>query len=147
MLTLEFSEQIEASPEKIWEALWDIENYNTWTSIFSEGSSVKTDGWKEGTTVHFLGPNGEGMYSMVAKHIPNVLLKFRHVGVIKDGKEQPLDQESQKWTGSEETYRILSDGLTWVLHVDVDTLESYADYFHKTFPLALLKVKEIAEKL
>ncbi len=43
MLTLLFSIQIRASREKVWSVLWDISNYQEWTTVFSPGSTVETD--------------------------------------------------------------------------------------------------------
>ena len=36
MKKLEFSIEINASKEKVWEALWKAENYAEWTKVFCE---------------------------------------------------------------------------------------------------------------
>jgi hypothetical protein len=43
MKTLVFKINIKASPEKVWQSLWQLENYKIWTNPFCEGSYYKTD--------------------------------------------------------------------------------------------------------
>ena len=64
-----FSSLIKASKDKVWNALWDDENYKKWTSVFSEGSHAISD-WKEGSKILFLDSNGSGMYSIIAEKVP-----------------------------------------------------------------------------
>jgi uncharacterized protein YndB with AHSA1/START domain len=150
MTTKEFSIGINAAPDKIWFALWDDYHYRQWTSVFCEGSYMETD-WKEGGRVHFLAPNGEGMYSLLEENKPNELMYFRHIGEIKDFKEQPLDEVTGKWSGSREYYSLLIkespnvQNVQVVLNVLMDIDDHYLPYFEETFPKGLSKVKELAE--
>jgi uncharacterized protein YndB with AHSA1/START domain len=145
MERLQFRTEINSDPKTVWKALWDEANYRTWTSVFSEGSTVKTDGWKQGTTVHFLDGKGAGMYSRVDEHVPERSMVFEHLGMVKDGQEMPLDEETKKWAGAKESYRVDRNGDRSELVVEVDVTDGHADYFQKTFPPALEKVKQIAE--
>lgn len=106
---------------------------------------MKTDGWKQGTTVHFLDGKGAGMYSRVDEHVPERSMVFEHLGMVKDGQEMPLDEETKKWAGAKESYRVDRNGDRSELVVEVDVTDGHADYFQKTFPPALEKVKQIAE--
>lgn len=135
---------INAQKEKLWEVLWNDSTYRKWTSVFHEGSYAVSD-WKEGSTALFLGPNKDGMYSLIDKCIENELMSIKHLGFVKNGIEMPPDEESQKWSGCEETYTIKEkgDGLELTVNVDVDN--EYKDFFDKTFPQALGLVKELAE--
>lgn len=72
-------------------------------------------------------------------------MTFKHIGEIKDGKEQPLDEKTSAWSGSLETYILKEKEGKTELTVEMDIVEDYADYFNKTFPQALQKVKELAE--
>ena len=63
-----FSTVINASKEKVWNALWDEENYKKWTSPFSEGSCAVSD-WNEGSKILFLDGKGSGMYSIIHKKV------------------------------------------------------------------------------
>ena len=40
MKKLHFEIDIEAAPAKIWEALWDKQNYSIWCNEFCEGTFV-----------------------------------------------------------------------------------------------------------
>ena len=55
MKKLQFSIEINAPKEKVWDTLWQDENYRKWTSVFIEGSFAESD-WKEGGKIHFLTP-------------------------------------------------------------------------------------------
>ncbi|HSN60151.1 MAG TPA: SRPBCC domain-containing protein [Ferruginibacter sp.] len=141
---INFSISINASKEKVWNALWDNENYKKWTAAFSEGSHAVTD-WNEGSKILFLDGKGSGMYSTIAKKVPLEIMSFRHIGEVKDGVEQPLDERTKAWSGGLETYTLKEkDGITTV-HVELDMLEDFKDYFTKTFPVALENVKKLAE--
>lgn len=146
MKTLEYRIHIQASPEKIWKALWDEENYKTWTKPFCDGSFYKTESFTEGSRVHLLTPDGQGMFSVFEKIIPNQFLAFRHLGVIKNFEEQPPDAETEQWTNAMESYELKQSGAETELKVKVDVLESFSDYMDKTFPLALAELKSIVEK-
>lgn len=139
-----FSIKIKAPKEKVWEVLWNDETYRKWTSVFSEGSHAVTD-WKEGSKVLFLSPTGDGMFSTVAKNIPNQFMSFKHLGVIKNGEEQPLDEETKKWSGALENYTLKESDGTTELIVEMDISEDYEKFFKETFPKALEKVKELSE--
>ena len=145
MQRLRFSTHINADPQTIWNALWDEANYRDWTTVFSEDSTVKTDGWKEGTMVHFHDGKGSGMYSRITRHVPHQAMEFEHLGMLKDGVELPQDDETKKWAGSKETYHLSSDGGRSELVVEVDVAEGHQEFFDQAFPKALDRVKMIAE--
>jgi hypothetical protein len=140
-----YSIKIKASKEKVWNTLWNDATYKMWTSVFSEGSYAVSD-WNEGSKILFLSAEGGGMYSIIAKKTPNEFMSFKHLGVVKDGKEEPLDEESKKWSGSLENYKLQEiDGFT-ELSVQMDVTDEFLNYFDETFPKALEKIKELAEK-
>ena len=86
------------------------------------------------------------MYSRIEKIEPGKFMSFKHLGVVKNGEEQPHDEETKKWSGSMENYMLNDlDGYT-ELTVEIDITEDHVDYFRKTFPEALKKVKEISER-
>ena len=145
MQTLHFEKEINAPKEKVWHTLWDDKTYREWTGVFSEGSYAVSD-WKQGSKIHFLSPKGEGMYSVIEKLDENKFMSFRHIGVLKEGKEQPLDEDTKQWSGSKENYTLKENNGKTILIVELDIVDSFADYFSKAFPNAIQKVKEIAEK-
>jgi hypothetical protein len=144
MKKLKFTVIINAPKEEVWKVLWSDSTYGQWTSVFSEDSKAITD-WKEDSKVLFLAGNGEGMFSTIAKNIPNKFMSFEHLGVVKDGKEQPLDEETKKWSGAMENYSLEETEGATTLTVDVDATEEYHDFFMDKFPKALGSVKVLAE--
>lgn len=144
MQYLTFSSDINASPEKIWQVLWEDATYRQWTSAFSEGSYAISD-WKEKSKVHFLSPSGEGMFSEIDQLVPNAFMSFRHLGVVRNGEEQPQDEETRKWSGAMENYTLERMGDGTRLTVEIDITDDHAQYFQDTFPKALALVKSIAE--
>lgn len=139
MKTISFDIEIKASKEKVWTILQEDSNYRAWTKVFSEGSHAVSD-WKEGSRILFLNGEGQGMYSVIEKKRPNEFMLFRHLGQIDNDKEQPPYKQS-----STESYILTeSDGKT---HLTVELLveEEYEDYFFKQFPVALEKIKMLAE--
>ena len=82
---LQFSIDIEAEPIKIWKALWKDSCYREWVSLFEEGSYIKVDNWEEGSKILFLSPDQSGIHSLIEKHIPNKIIRFKHLGkVVKE---------------------------------------------------------------
>ena len=146
MEKINFSATINAPREKVWKVLWDDASYRNWTSAFTEGSYAETDNWKEGSKVLFLDPKGSGMVSMVAKNEPNEFMSFKHLGVVKDGIEDTKSETVQGWAGARENYTLTDENGKTKLIVDMDSTEEFKDYFLKTWPVALEKVKELAEK-
>ena len=146
MKKLSYQTEIKAPKDKVWKVLWDDATYRAWTSAFSEGSYAVSD-WQEGSKVLFLSAEGDGMYSQIDKMIPEAYMSFRHIGVVKNGQEQPLDEETKAWSGSKENYTLHDTGNGTRLEVEVDMDESYEDFFNTTFPKALAKVKELSEQV
>lgn len=144
MKKLNFTIDINANKEKVWETLWNETTYPQWTSAFCEGSYAVSD-WKEGSKVHFLSPGGEGMYSVIDKSVENEFMSFKHLGVLKDKAEQLLDDATKQWTGSFENYTLKEVDGTTTLSVDLESLDQYVDFFGEKFPLALQNVKELSE--
>jgi len=140
-----FSIKIKAPREKVWKVLWNDQTYRMWTSVFSEGSYAVSD-WKEGGKILFLSAEGDGMFSTIAKNVPNSLMSFKHLGVVKKGKEEPVDEETKKWSGAEENYLLQENDGETELKVDMDTTDDFLQYFNDTFPKALEKVKTLSEK-
>jgi len=144
METLEFKIRIKASVETVWSVLWKDETYRKWAGAFYEGSYAISD-WTEGGKIHFLGPDGGGMNSIIEKKIPNEYMAFKHLGEIKDFKELPIDKDAQSWSGAMETYRLSQDEEFTDLVVQVDVVEKHIDYFKETFPKALEAIKDLSE--
>lgn len=146
MEKLVFNIDIRASKEKIWKVLWDDVTYRKWTSVFAEGSYAVSN-WNEGDKIYFLGPGGaDGMNSLIETKIPNEYMAFKHIGEIKNSKEVPPNEETEKWSGAMETYKLTQKGDVVNLHTEVDVIEKHIDYFNEAFPKGLEIIKELSEE-
>jgi uncharacterized protein YndB with AHSA1/START domain len=140
-----FSISIDAPREKVWNVLWNDDTYRAWTSAFSEGSHAETD-WQKGSKVLFLDGKGSGMVSTIAENIPNEYMSIKHLGIVKDGVEDTSSEEVTQWSGAFENYTLKTVNGKTELVIDMDTTEEFKDYFEKTWPIALDRLRELAEK-
>jgi uncharacterized protein YndB with AHSA1/START domain len=140
-----FTTTIDAPAGQVWRTLLEDATYREWTSEFAEGSYVVTD-WKEGSKALFLSGSGDGMVSRVAAHRPNEFLSLEHLGMVKDGVEDLQSASAEGWSGAHENYILkpLGDGQV-ELTIEMDTLPAHREYFEKTWPKALARLKRIAE--
>ena len=145
MEKIKMSTVINAPKEKVWEMLWNLDAYRTWTTAFTEGSDVQTDNWKEGSKVLFLDPNGSGMVSTVAAHRPNEFMSFQHQGEVHNGIEDTGSEKVKAWAGAKENYILEGENGKATLTVEMDVTDDFRDYMLKTWPLALEKVKGLCE--
>jgi uncharacterized protein YndB with AHSA1/START domain len=145
MLKLDFKIQITASASKVWQVLWNDLTYRKWAAVFREGSYAVTD-WQTGSKAHFLTPGGDGIYSLICENRPKEYMEIEHLGEIKDFKEQVQTDEQKSWMGSKEIYSLVEVNGETTLSVSLQSVEDFAEYFSKTFPKALNKIKEIAER-
>ena len=141
----EFTITINAPKEKIWDILWSDDSYRQWTSVFAEGSRAETD-WKKGSKVLFLDGKGQGMVSTIIENISNEFMSIKHLGEIKNGVEDTESEKVQQWAGAMENYTLKNANGKTQLNVEMDIADEYMDYFMKTWPRALEKVKELAER-
>ncbi|WP_158605944.1 SRPBCC domain-containing protein [Taibaiella sp. KBW10] len=141
---LPFTIEINAPKEKVWEALWDKDKYTIWTNPFCEGSYYEGEIEPDGD-IRFLAPDGSGMYSSIMYLKEQEQIVFSHIGAVKDGEDLPVDEETQKWTGSLEMYTLTEkDGVTTLI-AEVDIDEKHKAFMMKQFPLALQALKTLAE--
>lgn len=139
-----FEQEIKASAETVWNKMWDKKSYTDWTTPFCAGTYF-TGEIELGSRIHFIAPSFDGMYSDVFYLIPNKLIIFKHIGMLKDLKELPIDAEAERWTGSFETYKLNEvDGVTTVT-AEIDCVPEYINYMEEKFPLALQELKKISE--
>lgn len=143
---LVFDLSIQATPEQLWHTLWHAPSYTQWTEPFCAGTHYIGDVKQVGSRVHFLSPSGEGMYSDILFYKESELLIIKHIGMLKDKLELPMDEATEKWTGCFETYKVTRTAEnTSLLRVEVDTVPEYIEYMNTTFTTALQKLKTMAE--
>ncbi|MBI5915618.1 MAG: SRPBCC domain-containing protein [Bacteroidetes bacterium] len=141
MKKLNFTVNINAPRERVWQTLWNDATYRQWTAVFHEGSYAESD-WQEGSKILFLSPSGDGMTSRIARLIPNKFMSFEHLGEVKNGAED----FSGNWSGAFENYMLTATDSAATLAVEIDSDDNFADYFKDIFPKALAKVKELSEQ-
>lgn len=151
MKKLRYSAHIHAPATDVFRSMLgldDIATYEEWTAEFNPTSTYRGN-WDEGSKILFLGTgeNGEvgGMVSEIAEHIPGRFISIRHVGIYDGGQEITSGPAVEAWAGGYENYTFEeTDGVTTVT-VEIDITEDYEDYFEKTWPVALDKLKELVE--
>jgi uncharacterized protein YndB with AHSA1/START domain len=140
-----FSTTINAPKEKVWRTMLEDPTYRQWTSVFHEDSYAVTD-WKEGTKALFLIPSGDGMVSRIAAHRPNEYLSIQHLGVVKNGVEDTESEAAKSFGEAFENYSLQETNGVSTLTVEMDMTDEFRKFFEETWPKALGKLKELAEK-
>lgn len=135
---------IKAPKEKLWNILWGKVSYEQWTAVFAEGSTADTD-WQEGSRVLFHDGKGDGMVARIAKRRDNEFMGLQHLGMVIKGQEITEGPEVDSWKGAEENYTLTEDNGSTHLQVDIDITDYMLDYFDKTWPKAMDKLKQLAE--
>ena len=148
MEKLNFSIEIKAPKEKVWNTMLEDKTYRAWTEAFSPGSHYVGD-WNKGSKILFLGPgqNGEmgGMVSRIKENKLYEFISIEHLGIVQDGKEDTTSEAVKGWAGAHENYSFSEkDGATKDA-VEMDSNEEYSEMFNGMWPKALQKLKELAE--
>ena len=152
MKKMQFKKDINASAEKVYNIMLGIDKidtYEQWTAAFNPTSTYEGS-WEKGAKIYFIGTdeNGKrgGMVSEIADNIPFRFVSIRHYGVLDDETEITEGAEVEKWAGGFENYSFKENNGVTTVTVDVDVMDDYIDFFNSTFPKALDKLKELAEK-
>jgi len=142
MNKLQFSININASKQKVWDTLWQDQTLREWANIIDEGTYMEGE-LKEGNEIQFISSvNGYGVTSIVEKLIPTEFLLLKHSADTQDKGQNLRDDQ---WTGGEESYSLKeSDGVT-SLTATFDVPPELVEYFNEAYPKAFNKIKELAE--
>lgn len=140
MKLLEYTIQINATPEKVWEVLFTQDNYKKWASAMNEGTYFEGT-WEEGTIMKFLDPKNNGMYNLVEKNIPNKQLSMKHLGWILEGELTP-----QNWEDSTLDYILEPNENGTLLIGKVNSLDEFVDFFNSKYPKNFENIKNLAEE-
>ena len=145
MKKLKFETDINAPADKVWNALWNDQNYTDWTSGFSEGSTMKSD-WQIGGRTLFVDPENNGMIATITDLEPNKKVHFKHIGHIMKGVEDTESDEVKDFAGAMETYDLQeNDGVTHLV-MSVDVTEKWEEMMTDGFTKGMQRIKELAEK-
>lgn len=93
MEKMEFSIEIAAPSQRVWNTLWDDKAFRDWGNIIDEGQYMVGE-IKEGNEVQFIsGESGYGVTSLIEKLEPNKFVLFRQMADTKDRGEQKREKE------------------------------------------------------
>lgn len=152
MTKIQFTTQVNASAQKVYETmlgLKDKSSYEYWTAAFNPTSTYEGS-WEKGSKIYFVGvdANGKkgGMISEIEENRPADFVSIRHYGFLDGDKEITSGEQVEQWAGGHENYTYVENNGITTVTVELDTVEDYKDYFNQRYPLALGKLKEIAER-
>lgn len=140
MKLLEYTIQINTTPEKVWDVLFTQDNYKKWASAMNEGTYFEGT-WEEGSIMKFLDPKNNGMYNLVEKNIPNKQLSMKHLGWILEGVLTP-----QNWEDSTLDYILEPNENGTLLIGKVNSLDEFVDFFNSKYPKNFENIKNLAEE-
>ncbi|HST04968.1 MAG TPA: SRPBCC domain-containing protein [Chloroflexia bacterium] len=143
MKELQFSIEVNATKERVWDTLWQDETFREWASIIDPETYMVGD-LKEGNEIQFIsGSSGYGVTSLVEKVVAGESLLLKHrADTQEDGKRERDDE----WTGGEERYSLAERGGITTLTVAFGVPLELEEQFKVNFPKALERVKVLAER-
>jgi uncharacterized protein YndB with AHSA1/START domain len=139
MKTLHYFITIHAPRQVVWDIMLQPDTYQRWTAGFCEGSRYEGS-WEKGASILFLGPNGEGMKSVIAENRPLEHLSIRHLSCFTKEKDDPFSEPAFE----NYTFREVDDGTE--LLVDMDCFEQYEAMFEEMWPRSLELLKALCEE-
>jgi uncharacterized protein YndB with AHSA1/START domain len=148
---IHFAITINAPKERVWETMLQDATYREWAALFNpSGSSWYEGDWTQGSKILFLGDgeNGQvaGMVSRIKEVRPYEFVSIEHLGIVQDGQEDTTSDFAKQFAPAFENYTFVDKhGATQVL-VDMDTVEEHRQMFESSWPKALSKLKDLAEK-
>jgi hypothetical protein len=147
MKTLQFTKEIKAPAQKVWDTLWNETTYSQWTKAFSpDGDSrIQTD-WKVGGRTVFGDGKGNGMLSTIKTKNEPYDMVFEHLGEIIDGKEDTTSEKVKSWAGSLEEYHLSENNGITTLKASVQVAEEWEEMMNNGFTKGLDEVKKLSEQ-
>ena len=147
MKTLQFTKEIKAPAQKVWNTLWDETTYSQWTNAFNPngGSMVQSD-WQVGGRTLFLDGKGNGMISTIRTKNEPYDIVFEHQGEVIGGKEDTTSEKVKSWAGSLEEYHLSENNGITTLKASVQAGEEWEEMMNNGFTIGLEEVKRLSEE-
>ena len=149
MKRLQFSIDINAPKEKVWNTMLNQDTYRVWADVFMPGSHYLGN-WNTGSKILFVAPdtsgNVAGMVSRIKENRQYAYVSIEHLGFVQDGKEDTSSEAVKAWAGALENYTFTESNGTTNVFVELDTAEEHAEMFVDIWPKALEELKKLAEK-
>jgi uncharacterized protein YndB with AHSA1/START domain len=151
MASLQFTIEINAPKQKVWEVMFSDQTYRQWTSAFMPGSYYEGS-WTKGSAIRFVAADEDGklngMASRIAENSPHEFLSIEHVGIVTNGHNDTSSDEAKQWAGSHENYTFSEKNGVTTIRVDLESNtapQDMLDMMAESWPVALKKLKELAE--
>ena len=142
MKYMQFSVEILAAQQKVWNTLWDDETFREWAGVIDPGTYM-VGTLEEGREVQYISSeNGYGVTSLVEKLTPGEFVLLRHSADTQGHGTQAREKE---WTGGAESYALSEKDGTTTLAVAFDVPIELVDVLSVSYPKALERVKDLAE--
>lgn len=143
MKEMRFQVEIRATKERVWDTLWQDETFREWAGIIDPGTYMKGE-LQEGSEVEYISAeNGYGVTSLVEKLTPGEFVLLRHSA---DTQDSGVRERDKQWTGGKESYCLMESDGTTTLTATFDVPPELEEYFTVTYPKALERVKDLAER-
>lgn len=143
MKEMQFTIEIHATRERVWDTLWQDETFRQWASTIDPGTYMVGD-LQVGNEVQFISSSsGYGVTSLVEKLVAGEFLLLRHSA---DTQEDGKREREKEWTGGTESYSLAEKDGTTTLTVAFDVPPELEEYFKDNYPKALERVKVLAER-
>jgi uncharacterized protein YndB with AHSA1/START domain len=142
MKEMQFSIDIHAPKQTVWDTLWQDETFRDWAGLIDPGTYMVGE-LKEGAEVQFISAeNGYGVTSLVERVTPGEYLLLKHSADTQKSGEQAREKE---WTGGTESYTLTERDGTTTLTATFDVPLEMEAYFAEAYPKAFERVKALAE--
>ncbi len=143
MKEMQFSIEINATKERVWDTLWQDKTFRQWASIIDPETYMVGD-LKEGNEIQFISSaSGYGVTSLVEKLVAGEFLLLRHRA---DTQEHGKREREKQWTGGKESYSLEEKNGTTTLTAAFDVPSELEEMFKVSYPKALERVKLLAER-
>lgn len=143
MKQMQFSVEIHATKDQVWNTLWRDKTFQQWAGIIDPGTYLVGE-LKQGSEVQFISSeSGYGVTSLVAELITDEYLLLKHRA---DTQERGARQRDDEWTGGQESYALTENNGMTTLTVTVDVPAELEDALTVSYPKALACVRQLAEQ-
>lgn len=147
-MPMQFATTIEAPVEKVYATMLAPNTYAEWTKVFNADSRYEGS-WEKGSKIRFVGADEQGnlggMVSRIRENRPNRFVSIEHLGVLQGDQEITSGPEVDGWAGALENYTFIAEGDHTRLVVDMDANDTFREYFEKTWPVALERLRRLCE--
>jgi uncharacterized protein YndB with AHSA1/START domain len=146
MKTLDYTIDINAGRQKVWDTMLQRETYKQWTEVSWPGSDYEGQ-WEQGQQLRFGSPEQGGTLAEVTELKPYEYVRAEHVAIINpDGSEDRDSDMAKGWTGTIEAYTFTEKNGQTELKVHMEIYPEWEQMFNEGWPNALAKLKELCEK-